>query len=159
VKNRFPLVEFIAWDAFSLNEFLNHQIANNTVFLEVEHSLEESVYEFLRDEIDSVVLLSPDARAFDVYWKPGAIVIQRLVTQSPGGRKDTHLTTIEKLVVDLFANKIAGRVFSPSELPDVIATICDRYVLNETKLFRYAKRRHCDERIRDFLQINMDQED
>jgi hypothetical protein len=151
VQNRFPLIEFIVWDAYLLNEFLNHQIANDTIFLEVEGMVAESVYEHLRYKLHSTVLLKPDTRTFRTYWEPDVVVIQKLVTQSPGNRKNTHLTTIEKLVVDLFANKIAALVFSAAELPDMIDAIRQRYVLDETKLFRYAKRRHCEGRIMEYF--------
>lgn len=46
----FPLMEFQAWESIQFNYFLNHQIAHNTLFVEVEPFLENSVYEYLRDE-------------------------------------------------------------------------------------------------------------
>jgi hypothetical protein len=151
ISKQFPLLEFLVWDTVNLNEFLNHQIANGTLFIEVEAMLEGAVFEHLREEMNEVVLLKPDVKSFNIYWKPGIIIVQRLVSQAPGDKSDSHLPDLEKLVVDLFANKLIAKLFSQSELPSLLMQMFGRYVIDESRLFRYASRRNCAESIEAFI--------
>ena len=50
--------------------------------------------------------------------KPGnCIVILDLISQAPLSKENEHIITIEKLLVDLIADKTIAATFSPSELP------------------------------------------
>jgi hypothetical protein len=151
ITDRFPLVEFLTWDTLALNEFLNHQIAHSTIFVEVEAMLENAVFEYLREAYDGTLLYKPDLSSLNTYWKPDAIIVQKLTTQAPGDKSESHQPVLEKFIVDLFANKLLGVLFSQAELPSVLEQVFDRYVIDESKLFRYAKRRNCSERIRAFI--------
>lgn len=156
VNDAFPLVEFLAWDTLMLNEFLNHQIANNTLFVESEAMLDHAVFEHLRQRLDGMVLYKPDPQSLDTYWEPGIIIVQKLTTQVPGQKSGNHLPALEKLIVDLFANKLLAALFSQSELPAVLEQIFENYIIDESALFRYAGRRNCYERIKVFIKDKTD---
>jgi hypothetical protein len=151
ISERFPILEFLAWDTTALNEFLNHQIANGAILLEVEAMLESAVFEYLREEMGKTVLLKPNIKSFNTYWEPGIVIVQRLTSQAPGDKAGSHLPSLEKLVVDLFANKLVRAVFSQSELPSLLEQMFERYVIDESRLFRYACRRNRAERIEAFI--------
>jgi hypothetical protein len=156
ISERFPILEFLAWDTVALNEFLNHQIANSTVFIEVEAMLENAIFEHLREKMNETVLLKPDVRSFNTYWEPGIIIVQRLTSQAPGDKTGSHLLNLEKLIVDLFANKLVETLFSQSELPFMLEQMFGHYVIDESTLFRYAGRRNCTERIEVFIKDRTD---
>ena len=151
ITDKYPLVVFMIWDTLALNEFLNHQIANSTIFVEVEPVLERAVFEHLRQTLDRTVLFKPDQKSLNTYWEPGVIVVQKLTSQVPTSRENKHLPALEKIVVDLFANKLLETLFSQDELPSVIEQIFERYTIDESRLYRYAKRRNCYERILAFI--------
>jgi len=44
ISSEFPLVDFIIWETVSLNEFINHLIANNTIIVMVEKMLTDSIF-------------------------------------------------------------------------------------------------------------------
>jgi hypothetical protein len=152
VTRRYSQVEFIAWDTLTLNEFLNHQIANSTIFIEVEPMLEGAVFEHLREACEGTVLLKPDPQAVETYWEPGVIIVQKLISQSPGDKAGSHLPTIENIIVELFANKLLRTLYSAAELPFLLEQMFDGYVIDENRLLRYAGRRNCRERIVSFIQ-------
>lgn len=151
IAGRFPRVEFLAWDTLALNEFLNHQIAHSTVFVEVESMLESAAFEHLRESLNGTVLYKPGIADLSTYWEPGAVVVQKLVSQSPGNKTDTHLPVIENLVVELFANKLLGALFSSAEIPSVLEQMFESYIVDESKMLRYAGRRNCRGRILEFI--------
>ena len=151
IRDSFPLVEFSAWETTMLNEFLNHQIAGATILIEVEAMLEHAVFKRLRQELNTVVLFKPDQKTFTTYWEPDCIVVQRLATQAPVSRKDDHLPVLEKIIVDLFANKLLSSLFSSGELPSMLEQMFERYSIDESRLFRYAQRRNCAEKIKVFI--------
>jgi hypothetical protein len=151
VSDEFPLVEFLAWDTLALNEFINHQIANGTILVEVEGMLEHAVFEHLRQKPEGTVLYKPSPQTLATYWEPDAVIIQKLTTQAPGDKTSSHLAGLEKLIVDLFANKLLGTLFSQGDLPSMLEQMFARYVIDESKLFRYAKRRNCYEKIMAFV--------
>ena len=61
----------------------------------------------------------------------------------------------EKLLVDVFSENILKAMFSQSEFPTIYETALEDYVIDESQMFRYAKRRKTDERIKHFLKTEM----
>lgn len=62
-----------------------------------------------------------------------------------------HSVTLEKLLVDLFSKKLTGKLISRSEYPGIYEGAFSRYSIDETKMFRYARRRHLESEIRTFI--------
>lgn len=83
IEKEYPLVDFQAWELIQLNEFVNHQIAHNTVFIEVEDMLEEAVFHTLKSKFPCV-LLFPSEETFYRYRSPEqTIVILKLFQRQP----------------------------------------------------------------------------
>ena len=100
IKSEYPLVDFQVWEFVQLNEFVNHQIGKNVFFIEVEHNLENSIFNRLR-EYCSRILLCPKEDMFYNYFEENMVVIQRLLSESPKSRSDVKGCSLEKLLVDL----------------------------------------------------------
>lgn len=68
IEKEYPLIDFQVWEFIQLNEFVNHLIGKNVIFIEVEHMLEETVFEML-SEYYPRVLLCPEQELFYTYFK------------------------------------------------------------------------------------------
>ena len=82
------------------------------------------------------------------------ILLDRLVSESPKGESSAYGLSLEKLVVDLFANKKLKQMLSFSDYPQALENMFSMYKIDETKLFRYARRRNKEIEIRDFIKDN-----
>lgn len=154
LEDEFPLINFQAWESIQFNYFVNHQIAHNTLFVEVENQLEISVYEFLRDRFDGNVLLKPDINIYNLYASDETIVVLNLVTETPTDKNNKHGVLLEKLLVDMMTNKLITMFVSRSEYTYVFENAFYMYCIDESKMFRYAKRRNADKRIIEFIMKN-----
>ena len=144
-------MKFVVLECSLLNEFLNHQIAQNTIYLQVEKEVASLIYETIRNEYSRKVLLTPGKKEMELYWEPGCIIIINLVSQAPINNDNPHYVSLEKLLVDIVADKSIASSFSPSELPDIYEMAVKNYRLDRAKLKRYAGRRNKKEEVDSYL--------
>ena len=64
--------------------------------------------------------------------------------------------TLEKILVDIFADKILFNAYQGSELAFIFNTAYQKYELNLTKLLSYASRRGKQQELSDFLYLKTD---
>ena len=150
IEMEYPLVDFQVWELIQLNEFVNHQIARNVLFIEVENMLEESVFSMLSNTFHRI-LLRPSSDVFHTYRDENIIVVQRLLTETPRPLTGTKSCCLEKLLVDLFSKKLTGQLIQRADYPAIYENAFDRYCIAEKKMFRYARRRNLEEEIRNFI--------
>ncbi len=148
VAEHFPLIQFQAWEAIQFNRFANHQIAQNLFFIEVESMLESAVYEFLREETKHQVLLKPTMEICEVYAGSDTIIVQNLITETPVDQQAPHHVMLEKLLVDLFADEKLQLFLETSEFSTILEQAFHTYVIDESKMFRYARRRNIEDKIK-----------
>ncbi|WP_431309861.1 DUF6577 family protein, partial [Staphylococcus aureus] len=80
--NAHPYLDFRIFELVQLNEFVNHQIAHNIVFVSVEGELEADVFNTLWEKHKGSVLLKPDADELFRYMNEDMVVIIKLPTES-----------------------------------------------------------------------------
>lgn len=159
MKTKFPLMDYRIWELSWLNEFLNHQLGNNLIFLEIEKNGCEVVFHSLREILQSTsVLLMPATEQLLLYREHDSVIINRLITEAPKGKPYVHNVLLEKIIVDLFANKILFHILSPADFPDAVSEMFRKYIINQTSMFRYAKRRNKAREIYAFLTEETDAE-
>ena len=151
VKTNHPFLEFSVTELIQVNEFVNHQIAHNILFLSVEEELKEFVFETLKEKYPGKVLLNPGVELFHQYWSENMIVIQKLTTEAPRSKRDPWKARLEKLLVDLLTEPLWLESIGESELPTIYEDAFSRYVIDESCLFRYAARRNAEKKIRTFI--------
>lgn len=83
IRDQFPLVNFSVMELNQLNDFVNHQIAHNTLFVSVEADVMEFVFEALRDRYFWKVFINPPKEIYHQYWSDNMIIINKLVTEAP----------------------------------------------------------------------------
>ena len=153
LSEKFPHVDFIIWESISLNEFIEHHISINTIVITVEKTIMDSVFHYLKDKFPSV-LLAPSSEDIARYSKEGSIIINKLNYRYPKNPKQKHRCSIEKLIVDMFSEKTIKSIVSRGDYPvTALETIFERYKINETKLFSYAKTRHVEKKIRHLIDV------
>ena len=54
-------------------------------------------------------------------------------------------------MVDIFAESIIRYLFSPSEYPLIVETAMERYLIDEKKMMRYARRRNAAEKLKNYM--------
>lgn len=150
IEKEYPLVDFQVWETIQFNEFINHQIVQNTIFIEVEHMLEESIFNMLSKEYPKV-LYCPKPDTFFLYFENQMIVVQKLTTEAPKPLETTKSCCLEKLLVDLFSNKMLNSLIEGAEFPYIYTDAFQNYNIDEKKLFRYARRRSKEKDIRNFI--------
>ena len=138
-----------------MNEFVNHLIAKNTVFIEVESMLEESVFNLLFDHYPHV-LLSPGVNEYYKYAGEETIVVRKLISEAPSCYGEYRQSPLEKILVDLFSRGLSGSIISRSEYPAIFEDSFKKYNINKAKLFRYARRRGVEQTIIDFIREKTD---
>lgn len=152
ILSKLPLLDWRLFETVALNEFVNHQIAQNTVILEAEPMLVASVNSALREVYKDRVLVQPRPKDFDYYWQEDSIVIMKLTSEAPRDSAIPFGTTVEKIIVDLFANKTLMSMISKGEYTTIIEDAFNRYHINEKSMFRYARRRSADKRLESFVE-------
>lgn len=150
IIKKYPLVEFQMWELIQLNEFVNHQIAKNLLIVEVENMLTDTVFDMLHDEFPHV-LFCP---TLDFYYRhkgnEDTIVVLKLISEAPKPI-EAHSCVLEKLLVDLYVKKFTGNLIERSEYKTIFEDSFEKYQIDESKLFRYARRRNIEKDIKTFI--------
>lgn len=152
MNDDFSMVEFRVWELSWLNEFVNHQLGRNLIFLEVEKDGCEFIFERLVQEFEGKVLLRPDHDSILRYGANDSIIIDRLISECPKGSREKYNLAIEKLIVDMFANKKLRGMLSEGDYPAALEAIFSSYEVDQVKMFRYARRRNKEVELRSFLE-------
>lgn len=156
LEEKYPYLQFQIWEITSLNEFLNHLIAHNRIFVDVENDSCEFVYMTLAENYKGHVLLKPTEKELSYYIMDNSIIIDRLIGESPVNTIDEHKIRLEKIIVDLFSNKILQSMISKGDYPELLNRMFEKYAINQNTLFRYARRRNKAEEIATYLRMNTD---
>jgi len=150
IINRYPSVNFQIWELDQLNEFVNHLLIRNTIFIEAESGLDESLFNLLFEKYPHV-LHNPRREEYFKYAGTETIVVRKLTSETPPPYGKYRQASLEKILVDLFGRGIARSLVSPEEYRVIYEDAFRAYRLNQAKMFRYARRRGVEDAILDFI--------
>jgi hypothetical protein len=159
IEKQFPMLKFCVWSTRIVIEFMLHIPSKHITILQVEKEALEPVYDFLKEQKLGDIYIQPEEKEIERYISESekAIVLLPLVSKSPIQKVNSIVTTtLEKLIVDLFSDKKVFVAFQGSELIHIINTASNRYAIDFTTLFHYAKRRRKDIKLREFLKNKTD---
>ena len=156
IAQQYPYVNFSIFEFVQLNDFVNHLIAHNIIFLSVEAEIMEFVFETLRDKYPGKVLINPTVEIYHQYWSDNMMVLGKLTTEAPKGQKASWHTRLEKLLVDIVAEPLLLASISRAEYPHIYEDAFDRYIVDENGLFRYATRRKVAKKIKELIRTETD---
>ena len=152
INEKYPLVTFTVFETVLMNEFLNHLIAQNTIFLQVEKDSSIFIFRFLQDAGFSNTMYKPSEKDFDLYWTRNCIVITDMISEAPLRSNPQYEITLEKMLVDMVTDKLISNTFSKSELPAVFEQAQQRYSMDRIRALRYARRRNRKDEIKNYLE-------
>lgn len=150
ITSEYPLIDFQIWELYQMNEFVNHLMAKNTIFVDVENMQDETVFNLLFEKYPHVLHL-PSIDDYYKYSGDETVIIQRLISESPPHYGEHKQAPLEKILVDLFSHGIIGRIVSRSEYRAIYEDSFQKYNINHPKLFRYARRRGVEQEIKQFI--------
>lgn len=159
VEKQFSTLKFCVWSTRIINEFMLHVPAKHITILQVEKEALEPVYDFLKKQKLGDIFIQPEEKEIEryIYESEKAIVLLSLVSKSSLQKiKNVTTITLEKLIVDLFSDKKLFAAFQGSELAHIVNTAHNRYAIDFTTLFHYAKRRRKDIELREFFKDKTD---
>ena len=156
IQENHPIMDFTVLETIQLNEFTNHQLAHNVVFVSIEGDLSDYAFNTLKEIYPGKVLINPKIDVFHKYWYDDMIVVGKLVTESPRDQKSQWATVLEKLLVDIIADPLLSYSVSESEYTNIYAEAFSKYAINESRLFRYARRRGIEKVILQLIRYSTD---
>ena len=151
LKEKYPLIPFTLFEMVLMNEFLNHLIAQNTIYIHAERDVSAIVFNYFKYDLNCFALYKPAQKEFWRYWQPDTVVVLDLVSQAPLSAAEPHDITIEKLLVDIYCDKQIQSSYSTAEYPAIVETAYQRYRINTPRLLRYARRRNKAQTIAKFI--------
>ncbi|MCR5794322.1 MAG: hypothetical protein K6G61_03085 [Solobacterium sp.] len=140
MEREYADAEYSLFETVMLNEFLNHQIANNTLYISAEKDFSEFVFRSIQGNIPGMVLYRPGKDDLRKYWEPGCIIIIDRISEAPQGINH-YDTPLEKMFVDILADPSLLYMYSKSEYAEMLRTANDKYHIDYRKMLRYAGRR------------------
>ncbi|MGI6210728.1 MAG: DUF6577 family protein [Bacilli bacterium] len=142
-------IRFIIYESTNLNEWVNHQISKNVIFVEVEKYFMMDVFRLIQ-EFHNNVLFSPSVDEFYLY-QGDLVVVNQLITQAPINNQ-TREMKLEKLIVDFYTKDLINEFINDSEKENIIYSILSTYQINRKTILAYAKRRNNYAKIKDVLE-------
>ena len=142
ISEKYPYVKFTIFETVLMNEFLNHLIAQNTVFIQVEKESSIYIFRFLQDQGIQNVMYKPSKKDLNLYWAKDSVIVTDMISEAPIRLNKPHYIMLEKMLVDMSADKLIATTFSKAELPDVYEQAKSRYLLDKVRMLRYARRRN-----------------
>lgn len=95
------------------------------------------------------LLLRPKAQELLLYGIDDVIIIARLVTEALKSNSEPYQVPLEKLIIDLFANK--SLMLSKGDYESAIETMFATYSIDQVSMLRYARRRNKAKDVLGFL--------
>jgi polyhydroxyalkanoate synthesis regulator phasin len=141
ISKKYPKLDIVIYETKIFNEWINHQISRNVIFVEVEKYYMQDLFTYLRNHITDKILLSPTTEDFYLYAEDNIIIVSSLVSRAPMN-KESYEIKVEKLIVDLFSNDLVSKLFSQSEYATIIDNLFRTYKVNIKTIYSYAKRRN-----------------
>jgi hypothetical protein len=151
IAEKYPYSQFTIFETSLMNEFLNHLIAQNTIFVQVEKETSVFIFRFLQEEGYQNLMYKPTKKDFDLYWAKDSVIVTDLVSESPLLQDSPHSISLEKMLVDMYCDKLICSTFSKAEYASVVEQATSKYLVERPKLLRYARRRNKESEIKAYF--------
>lgn len=162
ITDKFVGIDYCIWETEWLLEFSQQQASKRIILIEIEKDFTESLYFTLKDASINELYLNPDDKTIDIYIaeSKNPVVIKKMITRSPlvrsmEKRMELYIPSLEKILVDLFAEEKLFYYLQGPELIRIYEHALRSYAVNFTKLFSYAKRRDKEQDIKQFMKNHM----
>ena len=155
LENSFNHHSYNVWSTNWLNEFIDLQVTSFLYILEVDKmSIEQAFFSIKDSGKFSNVFIDPDGAMINHYISelPQAIVVVPMISRAPTMTvKRIIFPTLEKILVDLYCDPKLYFAFQGQQLVKIFTAALSKYVINYSRLLNYAKRRHREDALKEFL--------
>ncbi|MHB1922979.1 MAG: DUF6577 family protein [Chitinophagaceae bacterium] len=154
----FNQLPYIIWTTSWIGEFTELQAISSILILETHKSSVESVFFYLKDHGYKNIFIKPDKSVMENYVSElkESIIIKPMVTRSPTMEINrVIIPTLEKILVDLFCDEKIFFAFQGKQLVKIYQMAFEKYSINYSILYNYAKRRKRGEKLKEFLLENL----
>lgn len=155
IKGTFPYLDYLIWETKILNELMIHQPGQNQIILETEKGTGDSVFNHLSELYPGQTFLDPSRITIERYviQQPETILISKLVTQTPMGKRVNGVpyAKIEKILVDILVDDEKYFIFQGQELVSIFENAFAHYLIDDKSLLRYAGRRNAIPKLKQFV--------
>ena len=97
-------------------------------------------------------MYKPDKNHFNLYWSKDCVVVTDMISEAPIRTDQPHAVMLEKMLVDMLADKLIDASFGKAEFPDVIEQAQSLYRLDQVRMLKYARRRNRQDELLKYLE-------
>ena len=148
LDTQFPGLSFVVLETLLLQPFLSDGVSQNRIFIQVDKSRSMDVFRFLQDQKYPNLMFRPSRKEYELYRTAESIVILDLTTEAPLIPDAPHAICIEKLLVDVFCDKMLRAEFTSEQFSAIVEKALTAYTVDKIRLHRYAKRRGKEDEIK-----------
>ena len=145
-------LSFQIFELRQLNEFMNHQIAHNTIFVYIENDLMNFAFDTLWNMNPGKVMLKPKLEQYYRYKLDNEIVVGRLPSETPKGYREPWMSKLEKILVDIFTDKLVSAIVPEGEKEAILDGAFQEYLIDKGTMIRYAKRKGSKKKMTEVLE-------
>jgi len=158
IRSKFPYLTYCIWSTKWLLNFTQHLPMKYFTLVDTERNTDESVFYYLQDTLkSSAMLLDPNRDEVEKYLgsMENPLIVRPLISQSPLRTVNkVQVPKLEKIMVDLIADKVLFNAFQGKELETIYRNIVDHYNINLSTLKRYSLRRNKWDEVKRYLKEN-----
>ena len=151
IENNYYDLSFRIFELRQINQFVNHLIAHNVIFVSVENEMVDFVFDTLNRIFPGRVMLKPSLDMYYRYQQDNQIVVLRLPSEAPKGFEHSWETRLEKMLVDVMVDKLIGGIVPDGEKKNIVDGAYNNYIVDEATMVRYAKRKGAENKLREAL--------
>ena len=161
LSGQYPFADFCVYSANVITPLLHDMMPNNTIYVETNRDIVQSVFDMLLPKYKGRIFLVPTKEIATTYidFSKENIIVKALVTEAPLSHDGKiPVPTLEKLLVDTRIDADFYYLHGYENL-EMLRTAITHYDVNRNRLFRYADRRNAKDSIqKDLETINNDTE-
>ena len=136
ISDGYDGLDFQVFELTQLNDFMNHQMAHNTIFVSIENDLLDYVFDTLWKAYPGKVLLKPKADQYYRYRQDDEIVVGRLPSETPRGIDEPWMSRLEKILVDVFTDKLVSAIVPEGEKEGILDGAFNNYMIDQNTIIR-----------------------
>ncbi len=102
------------------------------------------------------VFIDPSKDIIDKYasCNNNYLIVKTLISEAPTQKvNNINTVTLEKLLVDIFCDKTIFLAYQGNEMKRIFSSAFKKYIVNKSKLLRYANRRGKKDEIENYINL------